>query len=204
MDGDRFDALTKRLGTGTSRRRVLRGLAGGAAALGAAVGRGPVAAAPNSCAVGCAGLPGPQKAACKQACRQCGGDINRVCIGFGPVGPSAFACCPEGTACSFDTGECVEVATCPSGEPAEACSLGITTNCPENEACALVVDTAGGCACIERFCGEPEVPCESSDDCGGSVCVEVPGCCGSTRFCATACGASGGGSTTGASVRGWR
>jgi hypothetical protein len=67
MDGERFDRLTKHLADGTSRRRVLRGLAGGvgAAAL-AALGRRPAAAAPNACAQACAGEPkGPRQAACR-------------------------------------------------------------------------------------------------------------------------------------------
>ncbi len=46
MDGRTFDALTKHLATGATRRRLLNGLVGGAAAAGLAVvgGRGPAAA----------------------------------------------------------------------------------------------------------------------------------------------------------------
>jgi len=51
MDGDRFDALTRALAGGTSRRRVLKGLGGalvGASGLGG--GGGAAAAAADACA----------------------------------------------------------------------------------------------------------------------------------------------------------
>src|SRR5687768_3687047 len=57
MDGRRFDDLTRLLATGTSRRGVLRALGGGGAVLAAVLGR-RAEAAPSTCSVGCAGLPG--------------------------------------------------------------------------------------------------------------------------------------------------
>jgi hypothetical protein len=187
MDGKRFDELARALARSRTRRGFVATLAGGAAAV---LGRGTAWAAPNSCAVGCAGLPGPQKAACKQACRQCGGDINSVCIGFGPVGPSSFICCEAGTACSFDTGTCEEVMTCPSGEPAESCSLGVTSDCAGG-VCAQVVNVDGGCACVERACSFE--PCTTGSDCASGLCVDIPGCCGEPNpFCGTPCGAGAG------------
>lgn len=231
MDERRFDSLTRVLATEGTRRGVLRGVAGGlAAAVGAAFGRRTAGAAPNTCAVGCANLPGPQKAACKQACRQCGGDFSQVCVAEGPFGPTGFvccpegtfciggvgqccpvgtepcfgpggvfACCPEGTFCDFDTGTCVEITltVCPTGETAENCAAGVTTDCAEG-ACALVDDVDNGCTCVERACGSP---CTSSADCDGGPCVEVQGCCPGLRFCAVPCGAGGGTTTTAA---GWQ
>lgn len=227
MDGHRFDQLTKSLSAGMSRRGLVRGAVASIAGLAlTAVGR-RAGAAPNSCSVGCANLKGPQKAACRQACQQCNGDFNRVCFEFGPFGPINFVCCsegtfcvaeagvccptgtqpcfgpegvtccPEGTFCNFDTGQCADLTFCPTGEPAENCFAGITTDCAEG-ACALADDVdSDECQCIERACGDP---CASSADCGGGPCVEVPGCCPDLRFCATPCGA------TGTTIRsaGWR
>lgn len=189
MDGQRFDELTMALATGVTRRRFVGIVAGGVAAVAGLFRRG-AGAAPSSCSVGCAGLPGPQKAACKQACRQCGGNFDQVCVRFGPVGPVAFTCCPEGTVCSFE-GVCEEVTICPTGEPAENCALGITTNCGPEGACALVDDAdSDDCNCIERICGDP---CTTDADCTeiGSVCSTVPGCCPDTTFCAFPCGTAG-------------
>ena len=87
---------------------------------------------------------------------------------------------------------------CPeTGEPAENCTLEISTNCPENEACALADDVDNGCFCIERTCG---TPCTSSADCEDVPCVEVPGCCEDLRFCATPCGGGG----TSITTAGWQ
>jgi hypothetical protein len=130
MDGQRFDELTKKLAATVSRRGVLRTLAGGVAAAGAALSRRGSSAAPSTCAVGCAGLPGPQKAACLQACRRCGGDFDRVCFDEGPFGPTAFVCCPEGTFCFFGEGLCCEVGTEPCFGPG-----GEAFCCPEGTFC---------------------------------------------------------------------
>jgi hypothetical protein len=201
MDAQRFDELTKKLAAKVSRRGVLRTLAGGIAAAGAAISRRGVTAAPSACSVGCAGLPGPQKAACKQACRECGGDFDSVCVQFGPFGPTSFTCCPEGTACSFE-GECVEVTICPTGEPAENCAVGIESSCGEGGACALVEDAdSDDCNCVERFC--TEIPCTTDADCAesGGVCSTIPGCCAETTFCALPCGSGVGVTSDGA--HGW-
>ena len=203
MDGQRFDELTRKLAATVSRRGMLRTLAGGVAAAGMALSRRGSSAAPNACAVGCAGLPGPQKAACKQACNKCGGDFDRVCSEFGPFGPINFVCCPEGTVCDQFTGECVEVTLCPTGEPAENCAAGIETNCGEGDVCALVDDAdAEDCQCVERIC--TGVVCTTDADCteSGGVCVTIPGCCPETTFCGVPCGSAAGVASDGAS--GWR
>ena len=68
-----------------------RGLAGLLAAIGvtvlAVIGIREASPAPAPCAVLCAGLPGPKKASCMQACRQCQADPTRVC-----QTPTAFIC----------------------------------------------------------------------------------------------------------------
>jgi hypothetical protein len=210
MDGNRFDGMARALAEARTRRGVVAGLLGGAAAVAAAaLGRGPAAAAPKGgpgdpCKVGCAGFNRQAKTACEKACKQCGGDLNRVCTAFGPFGPTAFACCGAGTACEFETGACVEVATCPeTGEPAENCALGITSDCADG-ACAQVVNVDGGCACVERQCSFEA--CATGSDCASGLCVDIPGCCGEpTPFCGIPCGGTGGGggNTTGATAAGW-
>jgi hypothetical protein len=160
MDGERFDFLTRVFATRATRRGALGGMLGGAAALaGAARGRGPVAAAPKSCTVACAGLPGPQKAACKQACRECGGDINSVCIGFGPLGPASFTCCPSDTFCDFETGQCAPIVECSAeicaGDP---CGFNV---------CGLS-DVTGVCLCAESTGADPD-----SCDCVQPICTDL-------------------------------
>jgi hypothetical protein len=233
MDGERFDALTRAVVARRSRRGVLRALAGGAGAwVGAALGRGSAAAAPSRCAVGCANLKGALKAACGQACKQCGGDFGRVCFEegpFGPVGlvccpegtfcvggtglccdegtepcfgPEGATCCPEGTFCNFEVGACEELTFC-DGEPAENCFAGVETSCDPDGFCALVDDADGeGCLCVERVC--TDLPCATDADCAesGGVCATIPGCCPDTTFCALPCGAGAG--ATGTRSTGWQ
>lgn len=224
MDGSRFDDLTRTLAAGASRRRVLGALGGLAAAV---LGRGPAQAAPSNCAVGCANLKGPQKAACGQACRQCGGDFNRVCVAEGPFGPTGFTCCPAGTFCVFGPGIC-----CPEG--ADVCfdADGNATCCPEGtfcdvetgqcgppaacdaasgcfggacaQGCFCVTDTEGQGACVSGAfadCGAP--PCETSAECGdGGHCVDATECCGGpTRVCFPAEAVCQPGGTGGAASR---
>jgi len=199
MDSQQFDRFTKTVAATHSRRQLLRGALGGlaAAALATVSGRDRARAAPNPCAVFCADQPGPRKAACKQACRQCDNDPTQVCRNFET---GAFTCCPAGSVCSF-AGECVVPVTCPSGEPAEACAIGVSTNCGANGECALAENADGGCSCVERFCGEPVVPCTTAADCASGLCVRIPGCCDVDTFCGTPCG------TTAAATRaggGWQ
>jgi hypothetical protein len=103
MDGQRFDDMVKALGHGASRRRILRGIVGGigAAAL-TAFGREGAHAAPDDCSQVCATFEGPQKAACKQECRECGGNGADVCRASGfpatccpGAGAGTSQCCPD-------------------------------------------------------------------------------------------------------------
>jgi hypothetical protein len=189
VDGERFDRLTRLVAGGVSRRRVISGSV--ASAVVGLLGRGEATAAPSACAVGCAGLPGPQKAACTQACRQCGGDFNRVCPTFGPFGPTSFTCCPEGTACDSSAGSCIELEFCEPGVPAENCAVGVSADCGPGGACGLVDDADGeGCQCIERAC--TGILCTTDADCtDGLTCVSAPGCCAEAAFCGIPCGSAG-------------
>ena len=203
--GDRFAALSKAAAQTVSRRQALRLAIGGlAGAAFAGVGLGSASAAPNRCAQVCAFEPaGPRRAACKQACKQCSGDISQMCFGAEIIccpGESSCCenstesfCCPAGTACVG--GECVELAICPGGEPAENCATGISTNCGAGGFCALVDDADGeNCQCVERIC--TGIPCTTDADCAAGVCVTIPGCCPETTFCGVPCGSAATGLTT--------
>lgn len=196
---DRFAELSRAAAQTVSRRRALRLAVGGLAGVAfAGVGLGSAGAAPNRCAQVCASEPaGPRRAACKQACKQCGGDLAQMCFGAQIIccpgetscceSSSGSFCCPANSACV--DGECVELFVCPGGPTAENCAAGIVTNCGVGDVCAQVQAVAGGCTCIERICGDP---CITDADCsGGTVCVTAPGCCAdATPFCGTPCGSA--------------
>jgi hypothetical protein len=101
MDGHRFDDLTRKLATGTSRRKVLKGLgATVAAAVGTALGRAAAVAGPGFCQQVCgknAFISGPLHAACLQACRKCQrqGTPANVCF----TANQGVVCCPPDTDC---------------------------------------------------------------------------------------------------------
>jgi hypothetical protein len=187
MDGERFDRLTKHLADGFTRRRVLRGIGGAGAAL-ATLGGRPTAAAPNACAQACAFEPkGPRQAACKQACKKCGQNLNQVCFG------NTITCCADGLCC-FDeaTGDVTcstQLPPCPEPLVREGCQCVCPGgNCGAGE----FPDPAQGCACapiptcdsggapenceagVEASCADGACACVTNVD-GGEACVE--------RFC---------------------
>lgn len=189
MDGRRFDAMTKTLTSATSRRRVLRGLAGTVlGGLGVAVGRteaeaavcpsgkrsfGSFCSSNDQCQTGFCFKPDGGNNRC--LCR----DINRQPCG----GPCSS--CPQGNLCGNG---------CP-----ESCANGVTNNCGPDGRCACVRNADGGSACIERICSFDS--CSTGTDCGSGLCVNVPGCCGQPNpFCGTPCGAGG---TSAARSQGW-
>ena len=187
MDSNQFDNLTKTLAGGASRRGVLRGALG---ALGGVLRLfGGAAAAPNACAQACAFEPkGPRLAACKQACKQCGGSLQDVCF------DQQIICCPGSFGgCCFDdeTGSisCPGTQQCPAPlVPDEGCGCVCPNTCPPGEFpdpgqdCACVpfpTCDAGGApenceAGVETSCADGVCACVTSVD-GGTVCVE--------RFC---------------------
>jgi hypothetical protein len=198
MDGDRFDAVTKLLVTGLTRRRVLRGLAGSAAAAALAVlGRTPAGAAPKpkTCKVGCSGLNRQAKVACEKACKACGGDFDRVCFEDGPFGPTSIVCCPEGTFCVGGTGLCCEEGTepCFGPEGATCCPTGTFCNfdlgeCQELTTCPTGEPAENCFAGVETSCN-PDGFCALADDADGDdclcverVCTDVP--CATDADCA--------------------
>ena len=107
MDAQRFDAISRRLATGTSRRQVLRALAASVATgFGLQRGLGGAAqAAPSEsadarfCPEFCGVLgSGEEMGRCVAECAQCEAAGRDIC-GF-PVGSfSPPFCCPAGTSC---------------------------------------------------------------------------------------------------------
>jgi hypothetical protein len=210
MEGSRFDDLTRTLAAAATRRGIVRGLAAGAAAaVGAALGRRPAAAKPGSdrCKIGCSSVNRTAKSACEKACRECGGDFDRVCFEEGPSGPTAFHCCPTGTFCVGEGVCCAEgtqpcssgsgvVSCCPAGTFCNHETAECLSACPVDSGCASFLSCAPDCVCVSSVEDEPacvsveffgcDAPqCESSADCGeGGICVDV-----SDDFC---CGPEGG------------
>lgn len=232
MDGGaHFDRLTKVLAGGVSRRRVILGglsavVSGTVAALSRGAAAAPTRGGPGPCAVYCADQPGPRKADCLQACRQCGSDPSQVCHNFEtsdfaccPEGQDCFGgiccsspdqvcfgtngpvCCPDGTFCDFNTGECGPPAVCDatSGCFGGTCAAG----------CFCVTTVEGDGACVSNaFANCDATPCTISDECGGGVCVDATECCGiETKVCFPPEGICQPGATSGAAgttaTRGW-
>ena len=93
MDSQKFDAITRSLATGSNRRRVLKGLAGGVAgALGLALGRrGAEAARGRQCPETSEGTT----VGCNKPCR--------ICCG----GRCVYGCNDATSVCDASSGTCV-------------------------------------------------------------------------------------------------
>jgi hypothetical protein len=173
MTEDRFDALTKQITTAASRRGLLKGALalalGGVATRVSGTGRAEA------------------RARIKMACAREGQYCDPAQAALGRV-----VCCP-GLVCNENTELCApEGRTCAPGMPAESCGPGgVPSSCGPEGFCGQVTDVDGGCACIERTCGEPPQSCTTGADCQSGLCVDVPGCCGEPGFlfCATPCAA---------------
>jgi hypothetical protein len=180
MTDERFDDLTRRLETATSRRGVLKGAA--AVALGGLAAR----------------LRGSGSAEARARIRMACARQGQVCSTANDA-PGNQRCCPhlECDAADDETpGICVPAGqVCAPGEAGESCANLFESSCGADDHCAQVVNVDGGCACIERICIERLVQqvqqeCATGTDCQSGLCVSVPGCCGPSvgNFCAIPCG----------------
>ena len=192
MDGQRFDALTKALTSATSRRRVLRGLAGSPiGGLGLAVARG-----------------GADAAICPSGKRSYGSfcTTNAQCQSgfcFKPENGNNRCLCRDllREPCSGPCSPCPGAGPC--GGCAENCSFGVERNCGPEGFCACVRNADGGNACVERFCSFDA--CTTGAECPSGLCIVAPGCCGSpNRFCGTRCGSTPPNSGAREGGQGWR
>jgi hypothetical protein len=164
---DRFDDLTRRLESATSRRGVLKGAV--AVALGGVAmrlrGSGSASA----------------RARIKIACAREGMACSTL-----PGAGGSLTCCPH-LVCDEATSVCAApIEMCAPGVPAESCLDQVISPCGPNGICANTRTVEGGCVCTAIICGPT---CTTSADCQSGVCVDVPECCGplGTYFCAPPC-----------------
>lgn len=197
MDGRRFDDMTRRLGAGASRRRVLAGIAGAAlAAVGIGRGRASAAQTPwwqdyvdfsGSYCGGIAGILCPAGYICvgdpDDSCDPATGGAD--CAGTCQKQTDASACaailCETGTFCCDDgcgNGSCVPIgevcpqATCepPADDDASACAAVL---CETGTQCCD--DGHGNGICVPI--GEECPPATSGEPCGDNVCGDGEYCC---------------------------
>jgi hypothetical protein len=167
MDGQRFDEWTKAFAglTGregvASRRRVVRGLLGGTAAL---LGLGVVRPAGAQTK-----LPG-QQCATTSECSQSGGPV--VCASNGIASDGALNCCREsGGACASGAGCCGDLICADNGIASDG-----TYNCCRYDggACSSGSGCCGALLCVNGVCGGssgtllPGQSCATTSQCSQS------------------------------------
>ena len=186
MDDQRFDELTRKLAAGTTRRRLLGGLLGGALALLGPLGR-ERAAADHGCR--------HAGAACTRDRQCCSGDCrNGTCRCTAskqcPQPPTTEPC--KKAVCT-GTGRCAIVAKadgadCPTGicQGGACVECAGNADCPtgmcQNNACVCVPKGYGGCDAQADCCndGQFSVSCSPSGVCGGqgASCGGMSACAG--------------------------
>jgi hypothetical protein len=162
MESDRFDALTRSLTTGASRRGLLTGVTSGLLAVlplsltGAEAKKKRKNKKPKNCRteVGC--VPEPRNTTCGGHCgdriNNCGQTIGcptcsgeRVCLSNGSCAwPCLSSGCPSGCICSLDSAEGTSHCIANSSPTGQACTS--TAECPHGQHCQNVMP--GGQFCI--------------------------------------------------------
>lgn len=177
MDVVRFDALTRTLGTGASRRRVLGGVLA-ALGLGALAPAGGVAKKKNR------KKAKPNAFGCLNVGQKCRGKDAKCCSGICQGKKPKKGKRDTSTCAPHNTGICRQ----------DSCSVGQNVPCnPANERCLCVVTTGEA-----NFCANFTVPaeqlcrvCSKDRDCEvafgpGAACIVLGG------LCAGFCPATGG------------
>jgi hypothetical protein len=157
VDGDRFDDWARSFAASSSRRGVLRGLLGGAAAG----------------ALGLAGARGAGAVACRtpgELCRENANCCSRLCVAD-TAGRHVCQCRTEAD-CPPPTNKCL-AATCAGG----VCGTAPAVHCAALDQCHL----AGTCDPSTGVCSNPNAPngtacddgnrCTQTDACQGGTCV---------------------------------
>ena len=199
MDGTRFDALTRTLALGQTRRRMLGALTGVfAAALTASAGaatkrrRGEICRKDGECA---SGVCGPKDGSGRRRCAAGTGDSctdpsecpNGDCLGGTCCTGADFCegsfCCdpnrPPTATCCPDTGQCCECffRQDPGDERTECCTsvCKSLTNSPTEDECCRGDEICinGGCCWTGQVC---EDRCCATRCCNGACCVEGEEC----------------------------
>lgn len=200
MDGQRFDQLTKALAAGATRRRLIKGIAGGA--VGALAGVfGTKRAETVLAAPLCPGGGGPDNKICHCPPGQDGGNCQTTGNGGGHEGTGhEFDCCclsggapnplcicptattncckPAGTSCSSNAHCCADAPNCCQGVcQAAPCSKCIGVTCTALDQCHDV----GVCDPATGICSNPPKAdgsacndnnaCTQTDTCVAGVCT---------------------------------
>jgi hypothetical protein len=195
MDDRRFDALTRSLALGFSRRSVIRGFFGGAIAGVAAAVPTRIALAQCSEDEDCGPCERCDEGSCEPILLICEEGQRTCCVGDVPT---CAACCIDDH-CGTECGLCIlgqcdgDTALCPGCEVCinltcqfpnilclegtKACCVGNEVQCQEccaDEECAEIYDFPPG-GCLLAFCADGE--CAVSQDDGacdtGTCCCEV-------------------------------
>jgi hypothetical protein len=192
MDGTRFDALTKGLAKGLSRRAMLRGLAGslmGAVGLAAAGGadaqRGGLGCPEGSekcrgqCLTPDAFQADPKNCgACGVRCEKCEVCSGGACVSNGD--PCCGVKCTGRSVC--DGGVCVPPPCSPRCQGKECgddgCG-GSCGSCPDGYLCrgngkCACAESCGGSVCGVDSCGNSCGTCGIGQTCDGGQCVDPP------------------------------
>ncbi len=182
MDQQRFDDLTRALATGTSRRRMLRGLTGGV--LGGVLGLAGLQEASAACRVI------DQKCDANNPCCKGAKCANRHCVCKTAAGYEA--CLGPGSRCiNTNTDEahcgacftpCPPTATCVDG--ACVCPNGTT---PCNGQCVNTLTDENNCGSCGYICPDRGVCAEGGCFCPtpSYYCQNVDVCCGPGQACST-------------------
>lgn len=192
MDSERFDRLTRAVGSRSSRRTAIGAVMAGLAM--SVLGRGKVAAqvgVPGGMCGGFAGIPCPPGYTCiddpGDGCDPFNGgaDCSGICVPD-DYNPCAAISCMTGTICCPNCGgicvppgtECTD-SIC-GGEPCNEAVCGFGEYCC-NESCSRCVPLGDGCT--REFCG-PDLP-PGGTRCGDATCGVGEFCCNpSCSICA--------------------
>jgi hypothetical protein len=184
VDGQRFDELTKRIAAGVPRRRVIKGLAGGAVAGAAALLRRSGADAQRVTQAYCGNyVCKDDPSVCRDGCECCVfGNGNSRCM------PPQDCARYGGTSCD-ESGQCGTGSnTCSGG--VVPCDQGLPACGPGADECVCVLTTEGDSFCSsDGRCADCMVDADCENEFGSGVrCVQGGDCCEGGNFCGWPCG----------------
>ena len=193
MDSNRFDDLTRSLAGGTSRRRMLKGLLGGAGAGALSlVGTHRAAAVARPVGATCIRPTDCTSGVCDRATRRCICPpslvvCNRVCVNPASYATDAANCggcgrvCPGGVCAGGTCGavlgvSCLSGGACASGNCVDGVCCAAASCAPLDSACQVGVCQPGfgGCATENRADGthcDDGNACTQTDTCQAGICV---------------------------------
>ena len=163
MDGQRFDDVARLIGTGASRRRVIKGMFAGVLGIG-----GVSALRSSASAGGCISTGGSCISSDNECCGFADGivcaGVPRTCQSTGSCAGGTGPCnTVKGLNCCVENGlECVAT----DGDDGTCVACGLLT-----DGCDVDSDCCGELFCYAGACVDAIPPCESDDDCSrGQIC----------------------------------